>query len=422
MLSIFDQRMQDATHQVGPRGSLYFGITLGKVVSTNDPQQMGRLYVHCPELGDPPDLNPEDFETLPLCSYLSPLGGSTGSRFTRGPNDDSSPGPLTYGIWALPKEGAIVAVVCIDGNPSQRMWIGCLYDHMVVNTLPSGRYIIGQSGNQPDGPLTATEQPIQPQYDNYTQAFQSRVGNFEWRTRGADYQAAAVVESQIDNSVSEKQDDQDVVLQQEDGSTVRITQGYAETRIASKTSSPDSSVYSWTTPGFHSISMDDRVENSRMRIKTTAGHQIILDDTNERIYISTAKGNNWIEIDEDGTIDIFSTEKISATARHINLTAEETIRLYGKKGVHIRSDTDVRISAKNIHENASAEIRQTAGRIDLNSPSKVAETSFFPNRLPGHEPWARTGTKSDTTTEPKYPYNDPRVGREHKKRGKYWRR
>lgn len=488
MLSHLAQRAQSA---VQDNGGLYYGVTLGKVVSTNDPQQMGRIYVHCPELGDPPTMNPEDFESLPLCSYLSPLGGTTTSRYSRGPDDKYSQGPLTYGIWGIPKEGATVGVVCINGNPNQRLWIGCVYDHLVVGTLPTGRYLLdeggGGEGGQPDGPFTANENKIQPIYDNYTQAFTTRRDNYEWRTRGMDYQAAAIDDNTLDDSPSNYRDNNGTQLVQKDGSTVNVTQGYSETRIGTKSESPDPSVYGWTTPGFHSFHMDDRVENCRIRVKTSAGHQIILDDTNERIYINTAKGNNWIELDEDGSIDIFSTEKISASARHINLTAEETIRLYGKTGVHIRSDEDIHVSGKNIHRTATNSVFTTAERsshtnvgedaittaagdilenaanihesasgdifnstggthhtaaggniletgstIHMNSSVTAGEAvnveaekgveAHFVNRYPKHEPWGRTSTKSDDTVEPKYEYDDPNVGREHKSRGRFWRR
>jgi len=500
----------------GLRGKLFYGITIGRVVSTDDPQQMGRLFVLCPDLGDPPDLDPADFTSIPICTYMTPFGGSTTSELARGPEDDYSQGPLNYGMWAIPKLGALVGVMCINGVVNQRVWVGSIYEQFVVNTLPHGRYFYeDQDGTVPHpkgapyGPVTATENPIQPLYDNQTAAFTSRLGNFEWRTRGADFQNAAVIdEDNYQPSPCHVKDDSLVAFTQEDGSTINITQGLMQGR--DNEGAPDNETYSWTTPGFHSISMDDRRANCRIKFRTTAGHQIIMDDTNERIYINTAKGNNWIEIDEDGSIDIFSTEKISATAKHINLTAEETIRLYGKTGIHLKSDADIRIQAGanlevtaagnidtkadghlhetaggtrhtnvtgtynlqatgNIEIKAGLDIHETAGgnhetnavsgsineqsggdnntkaggtiletgsTIHMNGPTaadaaiaavaiadqKAPDLAFLTNRYPQHEPWARTGTKDDTTLDPKYPYNDPNVGREHKVRGTNWRR
>jgi len=534
--SVYAQRSAANFSEHGIRGTLFTGLTIGTVVSTNDPQQMGRLYVHCPELGDSPSMLESEFESLPLCSYLSPFGGSASSTLLRGTQEEQTTGPVPYGFWAIPKRGAQVAVMCIDGDVHQRVWVGCLYDQFVTNALPHGRFAYDREGKRPDGPLSTTEQPIQPLFANQTEAFKNRESNFEWRTRGADYQAASVTQGYVDRSSSKEPDDANKVVAQEDGTEINVTQGYGRNGdvTAGGAESPDSQVYSWTTPGFHSISMDDRPENCRVRLRTTSGHQIIFDDTNERIYINTARGNNWIEIDEDGCIDVFSSEKVSVTGRHINFTAEETIRMYGKQSVHIRSDGDVRVQAgKNIDVRAGEDYRvdaanmhatsrgviyetsagsnetkaggniletsdgtnevkstgaikhgssagieshavgsikhtatgsvdvsagkdilNTAGRnnethaggriieygaqIHMNGPSAKAAAkatkpqnatpatlpvdAYFVNRYPLHEPWARTGTKDDSTVEPKYEYDDPLVGREHKSRGTHWRR
>lgn len=436
----YDYERKQYAANLGIRGALFLGTTLGQVVSTDDPQQMGRLYVHCVELGDPPNLTSEDFTKLPLCTYCSPLAGSTDSRTSKGPDDDSSTvGQMAYGMWSIPKVGSTVAVVCVDGNPSQRLWIGCVFDQLVTNTLPHGRY--NYSSHSPDGPLSSTERPIQPMYDNMSKAFTKRDGNFEWRSRGADYQTANVTDENLEASPSNKPDDTEHEVKQEDGTTLYSTQGYATSR--NKTfggQSLDSQVYSWTTPGFHSISMDDRVENCRFRIRTVSGKQILLDDTNERIYISTAQGNVWLEMDEDGSLDIFCSESISFHGKHINLMAEETIRMYAKTGIHSRSDTDIRFFAKeNIDSIAKGDIRETSDgtnetlagknivetgeKIHMNGPAATkAKDAVYVNRTPEHEPWGRTTTKDGTTIAPKYSYNDPMIGRENIKRGKNWRR
>jgi hypothetical protein len=85
--------------------------------------------------------------------------------------------------------------------------------------------------------------------------------------------------------------------------------------------------------------MDDRPFNSRVRLKTTAGHQILLDDTNERIYISTGKGKTWLELDEDGHIQIYGESKISiASGKDLCLSAKDNIHM--KAGGNIYLETD----------------------------------------------------------------------------------
>lgn len=456
MSSFSTERDNIRTSAITSRQARFTGLTIGTVLGTSDYQQMGRLYVLCPELGDPPDLDPTRFLELPPCTYVSPLAGSIGTN-ARGSDDYTSEGAIAYGFWSIPKIGSSVAVACVDGDPNQRIWIGCIYDQFQTNTLPNGRYVTNGSGT-PDGPFTSTESPIQPTYSNYRQAFGGKDGNYEWRTRGADYQATALSADLSESANNPTADDHNLTKTYADGSSHTFTEGYATQRDQRQEKLPDSSTYSWSTPGQHAISMDDRPENCRARIKTAAGHQIILDDTNERIYINTAQGNNWIQIDQDGCIDVFSSEKVSVHAKHINMTSDESIRLYSKGDIHLRAENnikmfagndidvvatnDIRTSATNIHAVAATNIAESAGsthstiagsqiveqggQIHMNGPAGIdpsrAQDAYFVNRLPEHEPWGRVGTASDTTTEPKYGYDDSQVGREHTARGRLWRR
>jgi phage baseplate assembly protein gpV len=460
--------------------AMFEGITIGTVVDTNDPQQMGRIRVVCPTLNDRFDSEVGD---IPWAMYATPFGGSV-SRGTRGPNEDTTHGPVAYGMWAIPKIGAQVLIMCIDGSPMQRVWLGCVYGQFTPHTLPHGRYFGESSGLLPEadgpiGPVSTTEEPIQPLFNNLKEAFDgsgSGPTNYERKTRGADYSVSSVVAGVLHTTFSHLPDDKGKQI-----AGKYVTQGYGESNITPGLGSDitglhyDSLVYSITTPGFHSISMDDRDENCRMRFRTTAGHQIILDDTNERIYISTAKGKNWIEIDQEGNIDVFTENKLSIHAKKdINFISDESIRMHAKKGIHMYSEDDIRIqSTKNVHLKAGVDILshsagntvfetdnafhvksgsvlnltsavdtnilanggniiQTGTLIHFNGPAATPALSAneqpakFVNRVPMHEPWARSMTKNDSTLEPELSYDDPNVGRIEREqpipRGKNWQR
>lgn len=436
-------------------------ITLGMVVDTNDPQQMGRVRVLCAQWGDTWNSKAED---LPWAVYMSPFGGQQ-QVGTRGPGVQESEGGIAYGMWAIPKVGSQVAVVCIDGNPMTRMYFGCVFDQFTPHTMPHGRFMYddhpelerGGSDPAPYGPYTSAEKFIQPLATNLKQAF-GNVGepNHEFRTRAADYTVTRLDISQLNQTYSKVQDDKDVA---HDNWT--STQGYQVSRTDPNAPSSftdrnyDSMVCSFTSPGFHALSMDDRQENCRIRLRTTSGHQIIMDDTNERIYIATAKGNNWIELDQDGNIDIFTANKLNVhAAKEINMTSDETIRLYGKKGVHIKSDDDLRIEAANdIHVKtgnvlrlkstgdmnldtgaqmnllASGNIIGNGSQIHFNGPAASPageQSALWTNRVPDHEPWARVMTKDDSSHQPEFDYTSAEVGKSERgrqiERGMYWRR
>lgn len=471
---------QQIFEQSSPSQDSYDTVTIGTVVDTNDPQQMGRVRVVCAQWGDSWS---DIVEDLPWAIYVSPFGGQM-QVGTRGPGIQQSEGGLAYGMWAIPKVGAQVMVLCIDGNPSARAYFGCIYDQFTPHTMPHGRFMYddhpglekADGAPTPFGPYTSSEKYVQPLAANMSRAFgMNGDPNFEYRTRAADYTVARVDVSQLSQTYSNVQDDANI---EHEGWT--STQGYQSSRSDPDSPSTltdknyDSQVYSFTSPGFHALSMDDRQENCRVRLRTTSGHQIILDDTNERIYIATAQGNNWIELDQEGNIDIYTANKLSVHAtKEINFTSDDTIRMYAKKGIHMHSDDEVRIEAKKdihiktaqsirtkadsdiyteaaktiqsksgselkltsgggTHFNSGANLIATAPEIHLNGPaaskaqSPEEQQAFWTDRVPQHEPWARTMTKDDLTHEPEVPYDSKDVGIIERGRriirGLFWRR
>ncbi len=359
-----------------PQQWAFYGVTVGTVVDTNDPQQMGRVRALCLALNDIEDAVITD---IPWTSYASPFGGTVQAG-TRGVNDDEITGPTAYGMWAIPKIGSQVLVMCLDGNPQTRIWVGCLHTQLATHTMPHGRFSYKTDTNlpteeKPAGPVSTFENIIEPLHTNLRAAFDSSTSegfsgkeNFEFQSRGADFQVSGMGLEQSDSTFSQVEDDQDEdttgSLSKTDPA-IKSRQGYQTSRIAPDQFTEltprnlDNTVTSIVSPGFHALSMDDRGENCRIRVRTTGGHQIIFDDTNERIYLSTAAGKNWIEMDQQGNIDIYTSGKISAHAAHdINFTSDRSIRMYGKAGVHIKSDQEVRITAKNdISLNTSASLR-----------------------------------------------------------------
>lgn len=420
--------------------STYGGITVGTLVDTDDPQQMGRIKVFCAAFGDSYD---DLLENLPWAIYGSPFGGAV-NYHERGAENDISDGQVSYGIWAIPKVGASVLVMCIDGNPDYRVWLGCIYNQYLPHTMPHGRF-----NENFEGAHTSKETPIQPLTKNYEKAFGTLdATNHEWKTRGADFQVAAVdnIRTHGADTVNQKSDKLGL-------DTDETTQGYLNNRQNINLGMKDSQRYSITTPGFHSFSMDDSIKNCRIRCRTTSGHQIILDDTNERIYISSAKGENWIEMDSAGNIDMFTSGNFSVHAeKDINFTANKEIKMYAKEGINIKSEKQIKIQSdedlnlrSNMNINTKCDLRMdthvgtqfkmqvddtyhvlstgnavintnavlyttsvgntfiNGAQVHLNSggggvtvpaySNPFVETAYVPSKVPEHEPWGRISTK-----------------------------
>jgi hypothetical protein len=344
----------------------------GQVIATNDPDQMGRLKVWVPAL-DGENFNEDE---LPWTDYASPFSGFTVDMPAGGtPVANSS--HAAYGMWAIPKIGATVIIFCLNADPSARFYFACTTRLHRNRSLPAGRNfdVNGKEGPFGDaGDESGNLNPIQPAYANLREQFQDKTKQSESITRG-------FYERQVAQAKSSK-----------DG-----TEGYSESPVDSYL---DPQTSCWVSPGRHAIIFQDDPKRSRFRIKTAEGHQVIFDDANERIYISTAKGKSWVEMDQDGHINIFGSDSISVrSGKDINFFADRDINLEADRAVNIKANNgDIRLNTtKSFQVNAGESIVQSAcGIFDINSEKSLKITAAM-----GLDVRAGTGLKltGDSTVD-----------------------
>lgn len=321
--------------------------SVGIVINTDDPLQQGRVQVFCPAFGD----NPKKLLHLPWCAYVSPFIGSIkNSCFTRGVMDgpEKTEGAVQYGFWAIPELGSHAVVSCLDGDARRRIYMGSLPEHQENNTLHHGKFVWGEGGI-PNGPLSSDGSPIEPIYTNVGEAFKQDRESREWRSRIADYQVSAIRKDigEVPNETKEDYLDQqyDEISEAEPDGWVKPklgSHGYDWTSFKNMGEMMASKVFGFSSPGFHAFTLDDRPFNSRGKWRSATGHMILLDDTNERIYIMTNKGKSWVEMDSSGNIDIYSDRRISMNAKKgFNFTTDDTFRVHAKKGIHLYSGNNI---------------------------------------------------------------------------------
>lgn len=334
-------------------------ITEGIVKDTDDPQQNGRVKVWCPALDG------EDFDAtlLPWAEYASPLAGTT-NDYATGRNSTKSEGPVAYGFWAIPKVGSQVLVFLLNGDPNRRVYFAGMFGLHRNRSLPTGR---NDSENGAPGPFTDVYSPLQPAFDNLRVAFQNQMSSPQARTRG--WQERQVAQDQTEKDGKE---------------------GYATNPVDGKYLDPQT--YCLVTPGHHVFLMDDAADNCRIRLKSCEGNQVIIDDSNERIYISTAKGKTWIELDEDGHIHVFGSQSISMRAgKDVNIYADRDFNVEAGRNVNLKAvngqammtakkDINIRSSTGSILQTACDEfhICSTNGYfLSAKEINNTAETSIL---------------------------------------------
>ena len=71
----------------------------------------------------------------------------------------------------------------------------------------------------------------------------------------------------------------------------------------------------------HSITLDDGDvdgNSNQIRLRTSTGHQILMNDTEGVIYVGNARGTVWIELNNTGTMDVFANDSINFRNENIN--------------------------------------------------------------------------------------------------------
>jgi lysozyme len=85
--------------------------------------------------------------------------------------------------------------------------------------------------------------------------------------------------------------------------------------------------------------MDDGDENGNnelVRIRTRTGHQILLHNSQDLIYIANAPGTAWIEMTSNGKIDIYAADSVSIHSEvDFNFRAERDINLEAGRNINI---------------------------------------------------------------------------------------
>ncbi len=357
-------------------------IVEGIVLDTSDPDQMGRCKIWIPAVDG--ELYSKD--ELPWAEYASPFNGQV-TDYRSGRQNLTTMGPVSYGFWSIPKIGSQVLVFFLNGDPNRRLYFASYFGLHCNRSLPDGRNI-NRPAKGGSGRFSDTYEPIHPSMDNLKQQFKDKLDAPQAKSRG----------------VWERQVAQD--KNQKDG-----LDGYSVNTVDESVLDPQT--YCWVTPGHNAIIMQDNPEDCRVRIKTAEGNQIILDDSNERIYVSTARGGCWLEFDEDGHIHLFGKESISIrSGKDLNIVADNNINIEAKNDINIKAvngamnvsskgKMSIQSASENLHITACLELHgigKTGIHMDgetVNLNSGTAECGSDPNDpkiVPDHEPWKRPPT------------------------------
>lgn len=316
------------------------GPFLAEITNHLDPTYMGALEV---SLIKSVQNNTDNQEDTYIVRYLSPFYGVTSVRYEGNNSSNFNDVQKSYGMWAVPPDiGTVVMVIFIDGDPNQGYWMGCVQDQFQNHMVPG---------------IAASKQTAmtQEQKERYGTTYLP-VAEFLKSTQNLNVPNVDKINKPV-HPFADRLVEQGLLLD-----TVRgVTSSSARREVPSQ-------VFGISTPGPLDTSpgaktgtigyetkrqapvsrlggstfvMDDgdmNGQNELVRIRTRTGHQILLHNSQDLIYIGNSKGSAWIELTSNGKIDIFSMDSISIhTEADFNFRADRDINLEAGRHIHMRS-------------------------------------------------------------------------------------
>ena len=280
-----------------------------------------------------------------LIHYAPPFYGVTSSQFEGNNPTSFNDVQKSYGMWMTPPD-LYTHVLCmfVESDSNQGYWIGCVPDrwqnHMVPGIASSEHvaWAPGQKEKYGNMPVPVAEflkkakeggafkpnlepKPVHPFADRLL-----KQGLLADKYRGSTTSSARrELPSQVFGISTPGPLDPN-------GPKKEV--GYESKKTTARVS----------RTGGHTFVMDDGDiygENRLVRIRSSMGHQIVLNDTANLLYISNAEGTAWLEMTAQGKIDIYAQDSISIhSEQDFNFRADRDINFEAMRNVNIKSVKD----------------------------------------------------------------------------------
>ena len=413
------------------------GPYVAKVISNLDATYSNEIRVQLIHMGS--NGKEELGETIPA-KYMSAYWGNTDSEYN-GTANSFQDTQTAWGMWVpTPEIGSRVVVLLMEGNVGNAFWIGSLpsddRNFMVpgaaattYNTDDASKRLPVAEFNKKTNAIpgkypTATNKPKHLLADVFEKqgVLQDDVRGITSSSARRDIPSKVFGIStpgpvdQISPKVKIPNASDAIPIHRLGGTTFVMDDGdpkFVRKKLASE--GPPEYVDAAAQSGLPNVP-----HNELVRIRTRTGHQILMHNSEDLIYIGNARGTTWIELTSNGKIDIFAEDSISIhTKTDLNFRADRDINfeavrnvnikgnlthIEGTSGLELFSNSNTKItSTGNLYMSTTGDHIETAKRILMNGPVAVPAkplTMFFnPSdvvgetissimlRVPTHEPY-----------------------------------
>jgi phage baseplate assembly protein gpV len=357
------------------------GPYIGIVVNNVDNTRSGRLQVVIEQFAaDNKDgtLNLKDQNLWRTVSYCPPFYGATPKGNNAGVGSYLAGNQQSYGMWFTPPDiGTQVLCFFVGGDPNLGYYVGCVpepgINHMIpaIGSVPRNQAVTQNTNQQtyfagsPLLPVTEFNNSISnPSINENPKFFDAPkpVHSYVAATLFQQGLASDPVRGSIGSS-SQRESPSACYGMSTPGRPIYqggLGGGANGDRDALQELNSESlaDLKVIARRGGHTFVMDDGNlvgDDNLIRIRTSKGHQITMSDDGNCFYITHANGQAWIELGQEGTVDVYATNSVNVrTEGTINLHADKDINMFagGKinmksvDGTAIQSDGDLNVACK----------------------------------------------------------------------------
>lgn len=360
-----------------------YGIYVGVVKAIDTEFRMGRLYVYIPGFSSG---DPNKPFSLPQVTYASPFLGSTVGELSSTPGLFTKTGQ-TYGMnFPLPDLDSQVLCCFPAGQRQYGYWFACITNRLSRNMVPDigaipGKLLMPESVPQELETLINTAQ-------NYPvgEINEENKNNFKSDWFSTDQRPLHIPRiTQLWNQGLDADPDRGILTSSAQRDPISSVYGFITPGRPVNDPGKDPTVQAgiknrdisesyaqrFTTKarlGGHSLVLDDgdfNGKNNLVRLRSSAGHQIILNDTEGFMYISTASGRNWIELTSNGDLLIYNQGDMAVRSKgNILFHSDQKINLNANQ-INIRAEQELNFQSPFVNLNANSRANIYSGYLNL---------------------------------------------------------
>lgn len=412
-----------------------YGIYVGLVRAIDTEFRNGRLYVFIPGFGNDAD----SFRNWTPVTYASPfLGMTLGQPGNKLNNFETT--SQTYGMSMIPPDIGSEVLCCFPGGQRQSSgyWFACINSNISRNMVPG----IGALPASNIDPNSVPENirilvDVNQSYPaaEFNEADRNAFKSDWYKVNKRPLHIPRTL--QLWNQGLDADSERGAITSSTQRDAIGAVYGFStpgrpindpsknlqikrQIQTAQLTDSEAAPYKVTTRLGGHSFLMDDgdfEGKNNLVRMRTSAGHQIIMNDTEGFVYISTASGKSWIELTKEGDILIYNAADIAVrTQGSIMLHADKNIMLDAEK-LHLNARKEIKMQSPNISINASQifnlygrQLQIKGNSLGLMSSTNMALKSGGSLLLGGNKIYLNSDGASPSVTPPtnlkQYQYKD----------------